>query len=307
MLKADVRSPLVRIDLHTHSTASDGTLTPAQLMGAARAAGLDVVALTDHDSTAGWAEAVAALPPGLTLVPGCELSCRVEEDGQVISLHLLAYLFDRAEPRLAGARARVRSSRQDRAAAVVQRLHAGGYDVPLERVRQIAGGGTVGRPHIARAMVELGIIPDIGTAFTADWIATRGRYWVGKEETDVFAAVDMVRAAGGVSVFAHPFAARRGVTVGPATIEALAAAGLDGVEVDHPDHTPAEMVALRGLAADLGLVGTGASDFHGSGRPQGLGAHTTAMAAYAALVSRAREEPVLAPGPHAAAAGSVID
>jgi hypothetical protein len=286
----------VRIDLHTHSTASDGTLAPAQLMSAAEAAGLDVVALTDHDSTAGWDEAVVALPAGLTLVPGCELSCRVEEDGEVISLHLLAYLFDRDEPALAQARAHVRGSRQHRAAAVVERLRAGGYDVSYERVREIAGEGTVGRPHIARAMVELGIVPDVGTAFTADWIATRGRYWAGKEETDVFAAVDMVRAAGGVSVFAHPFAARRGVIVSPATIEALAAAGLDGVEVDHPDHSSAERNALRGLAGDLGLLVTGASDFHGSGRPHRLGSHTTSTGTYAALVGRARGQPVRGPG-----------
>jgi predicted metal-dependent phosphoesterase TrpH len=284
----------VRIDLHTHSAASDGTLAPAQLMSAARAAGLDVVALTDHDSTAGWDEAVAALPPGLTLVPGCELSCRVEEDGKVISLHLLAYLFDRDEPALAQARARVRASRQQRAAAVVERLRAGGYDISYDRVREIAGDGTLGRPHVARAMVELGIVPDLGTAFTADWIATRGRYWVGKDETDVFAAVDMVRAAGGVSVFAHPFAARRGVIVSSSTIAALAAAGLDGVEVDHPDHSPAERDALRDLAAELGLVVTGASDFHGSGRPHRLGSHTTSTGAYAALVGRAHGRPVAA-------------
>jgi hypothetical protein len=287
-----VRSPGVRIDLHTHSTASDGTLAPAQLMNAARAAGLDVVALTDHDTTAGWDEARAALPPGLTLVPGCELSCRVEEDEKVISLHLLAFLFDGDEPTLAGARARVRASRRDRAAAVLDRLRAGGYDVPLDRVREIAGGGTVGRPHIARAMVELGIVADVETAFTDDWIATGGRYWVGKEETDVFTALGLVRAAGGVSVFAHPFAARRGAVVGPASIAALAAAGLDGVEVDHPDHTRAEAESLRSLASDLGLVVTGASDFHGSGRPHELGVHTTARAAYEALVARAGGRPV---------------
>jgi predicted metal-dependent phosphoesterase TrpH len=278
-----------RIDLHTHSTASDGTTPPGQLMQEALAAGLDVVALTDHDTTAGWAEAAEALPPGLSLVRGAEISCTAGG----ISLHLLAYLFDPAEQAFAARRAALRDARSVRAERMVQLLADDGHPVSWERVQEHAGG-TVGRPHIAQELLEAGLIATRDDAFTPEWIGTRGRYWVGKADLEVLDAIGLVAAAGGVSVFAHPSASKRGRTVGDDVIVAMAQAGLAGLEVDHVDHDDDARVHLRGLAADLGLVVTGASDFHGERKAIPLGRHVTEEAAYEELVSRASGLPVVA-------------
>jgi predicted metal-dependent phosphoesterase TrpH len=273
----------VRIDLHTHSTASDGTDTPSQLVRKAAAAGLDVVALTDHDTTRGHAEAVAALPEGLTLVTGAELSCRV--DG--ISMHMLAYLFDPEEPALLAERELVRDDRVPRAKAMVAKLNALGVPVTWEQVARIAGDGSVGRPHVATALVELGVVPTVGDAFTEEWLADGGRAFVEKHETDPFEALRLIKAAGGVAVFAHPAAAKRGRTVPESTIAELAAAGLDGVEVDHMDHDADARARLRGLAEELGLLMTGSSDYHGSRKTCLLGEYTTDPEVYGEITRRA--------------------
>ncbi|MCZ9354254.1 PHP domain-containing protein [Streptomyces mutabilis] len=273
----------MRIDLHTHSTASDGTDTPSQLVRKAAAAGLDVVALTDHDTTRGHAEAVAALPEGLTLVTGAELSCRV--DG--ISMHMLAYLFDPEEPALLAERELVRDDRVPRAKAMVAKLNALGVPVTWEQVARIAGDGSVGRPHVATALVELGVVPTVGDAFTEEWLADGGRAFVEKHETDPFEALRLIKAAGGVAVFAHPAAAKRGRTVPESTIAELAAAGLDGVEVDHMDHDADARARLRGLAEELGLLMTGSSDYHGSRKTCLLGEYTTDPEVYGEITRRA--------------------
>jgi predicted metal-dependent phosphoesterase TrpH len=273
----------VRIDLHTHSTASDGTDTPGQLVRKAAAAGLDVVALTDHDTTRGHAEAVAALPEGLTLVTGAELSCRI--DG--ISMHMLAYLFDPEEPALLAERELVRDDRVPRAKAMVAKLNALGVPVTWEQVARIAGDGSVGRPHVATALVELGVVPTVGDAFTEEWLADGGRAFVEKHETDPFEALRLIKAAGGVAVFAHPAAAKRGRTVPESTIAELAAAGLDGVEVDHMDHDADARARLRGLAEELGLLMTGSSDYHGSRKTCLLGEYTTDPEVYGEITRRA--------------------
>jgi predicted metal-dependent phosphoesterase TrpH len=274
--------PARRIDLHTHSTASDGTTPPAVLVAEARAAGLDVVALTDHDTTAGWADAAAALPDGLSLVRGTELSC--SRGG--ISLHLLAYLFDPTEPEFAAARLRLRASRIGRAEQMVAMLAADGHPVTWEQVQALAGG-TVGRPHLAQALMAHGLVRSIPEAFSPDWIGTRGRYWVSKVELDVVEGVRLVTGAGGVAVFAHPAASKRGRTVGDDVIVRMAEAGLAGLEVDHVDHDADARRHLRGLAAELGLLTTGSSDFHGDNKPVRLGANLTSEDAYDALVERA--------------------
>jgi predicted metal-dependent phosphoesterase TrpH len=273
----------VRIDLHTHSTASDGTDTPAELVRNAAAAGLDVVALTDHDTTRGYAEAVAALPSGLTLVTGAELSCRV--DG--ISMHMLAYLFDPEEPALLAERELVRDDRVPRAKAMIAKLNALDVPVTWEQVARIAGDGSVGRPHIASALVELGVVPTVSDAFTDQWLADGGRAYVEKHETDPFEAIRLVKGAGGVCVFAHPAAAKRGRTVPESRIAELAAAGLDGIEVDHMDHDPDTRARLRGLAKELGLLVTGSSDYHGSRKTVSLGEYTTDPEVYGEITRRA--------------------
>ncbi|MEU5998618.1 PHP domain-containing protein [Streptomyces sp. NPDC047197] len=273
----------MRIDLHTHSTASDGTDTPAQLVRNAAAAGLDVVALTDHDTTRGHAQAVAALPAGLTLVTGAELSCRL--DG--VGLHMLAYLFDPEEPELARERELVRDDRVPRAKAMVGKLQELGVQVAWEQVARIAGDGSVGRPHIAEALVELGVVPTVSDAFTPDWLADGGRAYAEKHELDPFDAIRLVKAAGGVTVFAHPAAVKRGQVVPEAAIAELAAAGLDGIEVDHMDHDPATRTRLHGLAADLGLLATGSSDYHGSRKTCVLGEFTTDPEIYGEITRRA--------------------
>ncbi|MFJ3699882.1 MULTISPECIES: PHP domain-containing protein [Streptomyces] len=273
----------MRIDLHTHSTASDGTDTPAELVANAAAAGLDVVALTDHDTVGGHAEAAAALPEGLTLVTGAELSCQV--DG--VSLHMLAYLFDPAEPELARERELVRDDRVPRAQAMVLRLQELGVPITWEQVARIAGNGSVGRPHVATALVELGVVDSVSDAFTSAWLGNGGRAYAGKHELDPFDAVRLVKAAGGVTVFAHPLAVKRGAVVPEAVIARLAEAGLDGIEVDHMDHDESTRARLRGLAADLGLLTTGSSDYHGSRKTVRLGEYTTDPEIYGEITRRA--------------------
>ncbi|TVL94002.1 PHP domain-containing protein [Streptomyces sp. SAJ15] len=284
----------MRIDLHTHSTASDGTDTPAELVRAAAAAGLDVVALTDHDTVAGHDEAKAALPPGLTLVTGAELSCRL--DG--VSLHMLAYLFDPHEPELARERELVRDDRVPRAQGMVAKLRELGVPITWERVAEIAGipsgrssgtseGVAVGRPHVATAMVELGVVASVSDAFTADWLADGGRAYVEKHELDPFDAIRLIKGAGGVAVFAHPLAVKRGQCVPESAIAELAAAGLDGIEIDHMEHDEATRARLRGLAADFNLLATGSSDYHGSRKTCRLGEYTTDPEIYGEITRRA--------------------
>jgi hypothetical protein len=278
-----------QIDLHAHSRASDGTLTPAQLVGHAAACGLDVVALTDHDTTAGWDEAADALPTGVRLVRGAEISCT--HGG--ISLHLLAYLLDPGHPPLVQVLHRLRESRLGRAERMVEQLVDDGVPVTWGQVQGLAGG-TVGRPHVAQALVAAGLVGSVEEAFSAEWIGTGGRYWAGKEDLDAVQAVRLVRDAGGVAVFAHPAASARGRTVGEHVIEELAAEGLAGLEVDHPDHTEQARARMRELATALGLFVTGSSDFHGSNKDVALGACRTEERGYDEIVSRATGVEVLA-------------
>ncbi|MCX4674465.1 PHP domain-containing protein [Streptomyces sp. NBC_01433] len=273
----------MRIDLHTHSAASDGTDTPAELVAAAAAAGLDVVALTDHDTVGGYRQAIGALPEGLTLVTGAELSCRL--DG--VGLHMLAYLFDPEEPELARERELVRDDRVPRAREMVRKLQALGVPITWEQVARIAGDGSVGRPHVATALVELGVVETVSDAFTPEWLADGGRAFAEKHELDPFDAIRLVRAAGGVTVFAHPAAVKRGAVVPESAIARLAAAGLDGIEVDHMDHDEPTRARLRGLARELGLLTTGSSDYHGTRKTVGLGEYTTDPEIYGEITRRA--------------------
>lgn len=290
----------MRIDLHAHTSASDGTDAPEDLPGRARAAGIDVVAITDHDTTRGWERAAtAAARAGVTLVRGAELSCAVVEGGgdataEPITVHLLAYLFDPADPDLAEQRRILRREREIRVERMVELLAADGFPVELARVRQQAGGASIGRPHVARALVAAGVVATVDEAFDR-YLHQGGPYYVPKADLDLFTAVRLVRRAGGVTVLAHPLARRRGRVVDAATIAAAAAAGLTGVEVDHTDHSPADRGLLRELAADLGLLGTGSSDYHGHNKTVPLGAELTEPEVYRQLVARASGVEVVAP------------
>lgn len=277
-----------RIDLHAHSDVSDGTDTPAGLVAAAAAAELSVVALTDHDSTNGWDAAAAALPPGLALVRGAEFSCVVPgPDGTPgIPVHLLGYLFDPAHPAIVAEQTRLRAERVTRLRTMTERIGAAGYPVDVDTVFSLLPeGGTAGRPHLARALVGAGAVASVDQAF-ADLLYTGSPYYVEKTDTPAATAVAMVAAAGGVTVFAHPLARRRGRVVDGTAIAALAAAGLGGVEVDHPDHAPDDRALLRGLAAELDLVSTGSSDYHGTNKTTPIGAETTDPAQLEALLDR---------------------
>lgn len=249
----------MKADLHVHSNASDGTDDPADVVRRAIEAGLDVVALTDHDTTAGHARARAAAEgSNLTFVPGMELSC--ELDGR--SVHMLAYLFDPGHPELAAETERIRDDRVIRAKGMVTRLNELGAPVTWEQVTRIAGDAVVGRPHIARAMTEAGIVSDPAGAFTRDWIADDGRAYVAKYALDPARAIALIRAAGGVAVLAHPRAGRAW-DLSEEQIARLAAAGLAGLEVYHPDHDESQRSALNALVTELGLIPTGGSDDHG--------------------------------------------
>jgi predicted metal-dependent phosphoesterase TrpH len=272
----------VRADLHVHSNASDGTDPPAEVMSRAARAGLDVVALTDHDTVAGHAQARRALPGTLTLVPGMELSCRLDDK----SMHLLAYLFDPADLGLTAQTARIRDDRVLRARAMVDRLIELGVPITWDDVAAIAGPAVVGRPHIARAMAASGAIAAPDQAFTRDWIADGGRAYVDRYALPAAEAIGLVRAAGGVAVLAHP-RADRDLLVTDEQIAGLAAAGLAGVEVFHPDQPAAEQASLLALARDLGLIAAGGSDDHGDLTGHRIGAHTAAPGAYERLIAQA--------------------
>jgi hypothetical protein len=295
----------VRIDLHVHSNASDGTDDPGEVMRRAAAAGLDVVALTDHDTQAGLAEARAALPDGLTLLPGMELSCQLDlppsggrppQTPPTRSVHLLAYLFDEEDQALGAETAQIRDDRTYRARAMIDRMRELGADVTWEQVAAIAGDAVVGRPHLARALAASGAVATPADAFTGDWIADGGRAFVDRYAPGLARAVGLVRAAGGVPVLAHPRSP--GYEIPDEVIVALADAGLCGIEVFHFDHDQPQRVRLAQLARSLNLIMTGGSDDHGSyypgGRPpepagdgRGLGSETTPPEEYARLLALA--------------------
>ncbi len=271
----------VRIDLHVHSNASDGTDAPAEVIRRARAAGLDVLALTDHDTQAGLASARPTRPSDLTLVPGMELSCQLDDR----SVHLLGYLFDPDDAELRAETDQIRDDRAYRAKAMVAKARELGADVTWDQVAAIADGAVIGRPHIARALAAAGAVDTPADAFTADWIADGGRAFVDRYAVELPRAVSLVRAAGGVPVLAHPRSV--GYEIPDDVIAALVDSGLCGVEVFHPDHDPAERERLAGLATSLGLIATGGSDDHGSFNNHGLGAETTPPDEYELLLALA--------------------
>ncbi|GGK47378.1 PHP domain-containing protein [Nocardia camponoti] len=283
----------MRIDLHTHSTASDGTDSPAELVRNAAAAGLDVVAITDHDTTSGWAEAEAARPAGLTLVRGMEMSCTgLGEDGYPVPVHLLAYLFDPSHAGFAQERERLRGERVARVRAMADKMVADG--LPIDPDAVLAGtGASAGRPHLARALVAAGVVESVDAAFQ-DLLAPHGPYYAEKVDTPLATAVRLIAEAGGVSVVAHMKARKRGRLLAESEIVRLADLGLSGLEIDHPDHSDPDRAALLGLATELGLLRTGSSDYHGTNKTIALGACETAPDQFEALLDKASGVPVIA-------------
>jgi predicted metal-dependent phosphoesterase TrpH len=287
------------IDLHLHSNASDGTDDPADVVRLAAAAGVTTLALTDHDTTAGWDAAVAAmapLPARVRLVRGAEFSTTAPDGrGGEVSAHLLGYLFDPADPAILADQERLRGERGRRIGVMTERLRADGYDVDPEAIAARTGA-PVGRPHLGRALVDIGAVSSVSEAFDS-FLAKDGKYYEPKADTPIAEAIAMIRAAGGVAVWAHAWARRKGPIVEGSVIGDMAELGLVGVEVDHPDHAPHDRDRLRSLARDLGLVVTGSSDYHGGNKETPIAAETTAPDQLDALVARATGAAVVTGGP----------
>lgn len=269
------------IDLHTHSSVSDGTETPAQLIRAAVASGLGTVALTDHDSTAGWQEAFgAASGTGLTVIPGMELSTNYGP----ASVHMLAYLFNPADATIIAETARIRDGRLHRAERIVDKI-ARDYDLTWDDVlAQSTDGGTLGRPHIADALVAKGFVPNRSAAFESilHW---QGGYYEKYYAPSPLEGVRMIVAAGGVPVLAHPATHGRYRVIEERAVKQLVDEGLFGLEIHHRDNTSDGKVRLFELARKFGLVVTGSSDYHGLGKPNRLAENTTEPSALAAIVA----------------------
>lgn len=278
------------IDLHTHSNFSDGTDSPAELINKALAAGVKTIALTDHDSVAGIAQASAALRPGISLVPGAEISCQ-SEDG--ISVHMLGLLFDLDNQELISTMEKTRENRHGRMQRIIERLNEAGIDIAINDVlAELADGATLGRPHLADALIKKGIVKSRDEAFS-QMLHNKSKFYVTHYSPTPVEAIKLIKAAGGVAVIAHPMASHRGRTISFESFGDLILAGLDGVEVDHRDHTPDEKNALIQLARENNLVMTGASDYHGNGKLNQLAEYTTAPEQWERLEALATQRRVL--------------
>jgi predicted metal-dependent phosphoesterase TrpH len=278
------------IDLHTHTNFSDGTDSPAQLINKALAAGISVIGLTDHDSVSGWPEAISALRPGISLVPGAEISCQTS-DG--ISVHILGLLFDSQNFELMKTMAETRENRHGRMAKIIARINEAGIYITMDDVlEQLSEGATLGRPHLADALVKKGVVESRDEAF-AQMLHNKSKYYVSHYSPTPEAAIKLIKEAGGVSVIAHPMASHRGRTISNETFGSLIKAGLDGIEVDHRDHSPEEKLQLIDLAHENNLIMTGASDYHGNGKLNLLGEYTTSPEQWERLEARADKRRVV--------------
>jgi len=249
-----------RADLHVHTLYSDGTFTPREALTLARDRGLDTVAITDHDTTAGLDEAFeAGAELGVEVIPGIEFSTVHGGEG----VHVLCYYVDLEDAELNAELARLRDDRYHRGEQMVEKLQGLGYAISFDRVREIAGGGTIVRPHVAQALVEAGVVPTLGDAFSEELIGNGGLAYVEKHALHPIDALRLIHAAGGVCVLAHPGTFRETKPVPAGLIDELAAAGLDGIEASHPEHTPEVEASYIETAERLGLLWTGSSDCHG--------------------------------------------
>ena len=280
----------MKIDLHTHSTFSDGTDTPTQLMHEAILAGVDVIALTDHDTTSGWEEAKSSRRGNLQLVLGAEISC-LTEDGR--SVHMGALLFDENYEPLKKALELSRDDRIPRMEKMVSLLQEDGIDISMVDVEKARpAGATLGRPHLADALVAKSIVPSRDIAFEK-YLNNDSKYYVSHFAPTPIEAIQLIKAAGGVSVIAHAFASYRGELLNNEFFQPLVAAGLNAIEVDHRDHNPSERNILRKIAVDLALCITGSSDYHGDGKLNLLGENSTSPEQWERLESLANARRVI--------------
>lgn len=278
------------IDLHTHTTASDGTDSPAALVNKALSAGITTLAITDHDTTSGWLPAIAAHRAPLSLVLGAEIST-LTTDG--ISVHILGLLFDGENLEMQKMLAESRDNRIPRMRKMIELLVADGINITMEDVLAAAPAtSTVGRPHLADALVAKGVVATRDAAFL-DLLNNDSKYYVSHAAPTPEEAITCIKKSGGVAVIAHPFASRRGEIISVASFTSLVTAGLDGIEVDHRDHSLNERAQLSQIADHLKLVKTGASDYHGNGKLNALGENLTDPNQWERLESQADQRRVI--------------
>ena len=278
------------IDLHTHTTASDGTDSPFALVKKALATGVTTLGITDHDSTAGWAEAITAIQPQIQLVLGAEVSC-LTNDG--ISVHMLGLLFDPHHEEMQQVLEETRDGRLPRMRKMIEKMRAEGMDISIEDVQNaMPAGATMGRPHLADALVAKKIVKSRDEAFV-DLLHNESRFYVSHAAPTPVEAIALIKRAGGVAVIAHPFASLRGQILKAADFADLVAAGLNGIEVDHRDQNPDERAMLRNIAHELDLVVTGSSDYHGTGKLNSLAENHTHREQWEKLESQANARRVV--------------
>ncbi|CAN2234465.1 COG0613 Predicted metal-dependent phosphoesterases (PHP family) [actinobacterium SCGC AAA044-D11] len=278
------------IDLHTHSSASDGTDTPRELINKAMARGITVLGLMDHDTVAGWDEAIEYLRPGLSLVLGSEISAQTA-DG--ISVHMLGALFDRENKPLMEALAKTRESRFGRMEKIIGRLSEVGVEISIEEVlAQLSDGATLGRPHLADALVVKKVVKSRDEAFEL-YLSNNSKFYVAHYAPTPEEAIGLIKDAGGVAVIAHPLASLRGRIVSIESFKSMVDAGLDGIEVSHRDQTPDAQELLAKIVKQYGIIATGSSDYHGTGKLNELAEFTTKPEDFQALEARANARRVV--------------
>ena len=278
------------IDLHTHTSCSDGTDSPRELVNKAIVQGLEVLGISDHDTTAGWTEAIETLRGSLQLALGSEISC-LTNDG--VSVHMLGLLFDPEHEEMQRVLEETRDGRLPRMRKMIEKMRAEGMDISIEDVEQaMPTGATMGRPHLADALVAKKIVKSRDEAFV-DLLHNESRFYVSHAAPTPVEAIALIRRAGGVAVIAHPFASHRGQILKPEDFSELVAAGLNGIEVDHRDQNPDERAMLRTIAHELDLVVTGSSDYHGTGKLNSLAENHTHREQWEKLESQANARRVV--------------
>jgi predicted metal-dependent phosphoesterase TrpH len=278
------------IDLHTHTNCSDGTDSPRELVNKAIVLGLEVLGISDHDTTSSWKEATETLRGSLKLALGSEISC-LTTDG--ISVHMLGLLFDPNHAEMQQILEETRDGRLPRMRKIIEKMRAEGMDISMADVElAMPVGATMGRPHLADALVAKKIVKSRDEAF-ADLLHNQSRFYVSHAAPTPAEAIALIRRAGGVAVIAHPFASHRGQILKAEDFSELVSAGLNGIEVDHRDQNPDERAMLRGIAKDLDLVVTGSSDYHGTGKLNSLAENHTHREEWEKLESQANARRVV--------------